>query len=76
MNTPPHWTTSAFGDSAETRPDELEALRQHFAECSARDARIVALHCGWLRLQALVGSHLVTTLALAVAVVGIGFVLL
>lgn len=61
------WATSSYGDSADTRPAELEALRQHLGQCSARDPRLAALRCGGLRLLALVNSHLVTTLALAAA---------
>ncbi|MBG6079041.1 hypothetical protein IWX58_000728 [Rubrivivax gelatinosus] len=62
------WATSSYGDSADTRPAELEALRQHLGQCSACDPRLAALRCGGLRLLALVNSHQVTTVALAAVV--------
>jgi hypothetical protein len=67
MSAAPRWITSSYGDSAATKPAELEALREHLAQCSATSARVAALHCGWLRLQAFVVSRLVTTLVLLVA---------
>jgi len=73
----PRWATSSYGESAETKPAELEALREHLTQCSASNARVAALHCGWLRLQGFVVSRLVTTLALvAVGVAVAAFVLL
>lgn len=64
MSAAPRWATSSYGESAETKPAELEALREHLTQCSATSARVAALHCGWLRLQAFMVSRLVTTLAL------------
>lgn len=77
MSAAPRWTTSSYGESAETKPAELEALREHLTQCSATDGRLAALHCGWLRLQGFVVSRLVTTLALlAVGLAAAAFVLL
>lgn len=64
MNAPPRWSTSSYGESPETKPAELEALRQHLTQCRATDGRVAALLCGWLRVQAFVASRLVTTLLL------------
>ena len=64
MSAAPRWTTSSYGDSPDTKPAELEALRQHLTECSSVSARVAALQCGWLRLRAFAVSRLVTTLAL------------
>jgi hypothetical protein len=77
VNSPPRWATSAYGESAETKPAELEALREHLTQCSATSGRMAALQCGWLRLQAFMVSRLVTTVALlAVGVAAAAFVLL
>jgi hypothetical protein len=77
MSAAPRWTTSSYGDSAETKPAELEALREHLTQCSARSARLAALQCGWLRVQGFVVSRLVTTLALLVlGITAAAFVLL
>jgi hypothetical protein len=76
MSAAPRWTTSSYGDSAETKPAELEALREHFTQCSATSGRMAALQCGWLRLQAFVLSRLVTTLALLVLSIAAAFILL
>jgi hypothetical protein len=66
MSTAPQWDTSSFGESAQARAVELEALHQHLRQCSQHSGRVVALHCGWLGVQAFVLSRLVTTLAIVV----------
>jgi hypothetical protein len=77
MSTAPRWTTSSYADSADTKPAELEALRQHLTQCSAGSGRVAALQCGWLRLRGFVVSRLVTTLALlAAGAAGAAFLLL
>ncbi len=76
MSAAPRWTTASYGESAETKPAELEALREHLTQCSAGSGRLAALHCGWLRLQGFVMSRRVTTLALlAVGTAAAAFVL-
>ena len=73
----PRWTTSSYGDSAETKPAELEALREHLTECSRGNGRVAAMQCGWLRMQGFMVSRLVTTLVLfAVGLAVAAFVLL
>ena len=66
MSAAPQWETSSFGESAQARAVELEALHQHLRQCSQHSGRVVALHCGWLGVQAFVVSRLVTTLAILV----------
>jgi len=77
MTADPRWATSAYGDSADTKPADLEALREHLTQCSATNGRMAALQCGWLRMQGFMVSRLVTTLVLfAVGLAVAAFVLL
>jgi hypothetical protein len=70
----PYWSTASFGDAAETSPGEISELGDHLATCSDRSRRMAAVRSGVHALHGFVTTRLVTTLALAVAV--IGFVLL
>jgi hypothetical protein len=70
----PHWSTASFGDAAETSPGELSELGDHLATCSERSKRMAAVRFGVHALNGFVTTRMVTTLALAVAL--IGFVLL
>ncbi len=67
----PHWSTASFGDAAETSPGELSELGDHLASCSLGSGRMAALRTGAQALHGFVSTRLVTTLALAVAVIGI-----
>lgn len=69
MKSAPLWTTSSYGEAADTTPMELAALREHMAQCSGASGRLVAMHCGALRLQGFVLTRLVTTLALLASLV-------
>lgn len=73
---PSLWTTSSEGDSADTKPMDLDALRQHMVQCTSDRGRLVALHCGGLKLQAWVLARRVTTLALLVALLAAGAMLM
>jgi hypothetical protein len=63
MNHAPLWTTSSYGEAADTTPGELAALREHMTQCTPRSGRLVAMQCGALKLQGFVLARLVTTLA-------------
>lgn len=63
MNNPSLWTTSSYGEAADTTPGELAALREHMSQCTVRSGRLVAMQCGALKLQGFVLTRLVTTLA-------------
>jgi hypothetical protein len=69
MNSPT-WSTSCFSRAADTTPMELADLRQHMTQCTDKRGRLVAMHCGALRLHGLVLSRLVTTLAVLAALAG------
>ena len=63
MSSPSLWSTSSYGEPADTTPGELAALREHMAQCTVRSGRLVAMQCGALKLQGFVLTRLVTTLA-------------
>ena len=73
---PPLWTTSSYGQAAETTPADLATLSEHAAQCTVRSGRMVALQCGATRIKGIVASRLVTTLALLAMLVGAGLLLL
>jgi hypothetical protein len=76
MSTAPLWITACEGHTTDTTPLELAALGEHTAECSAAGGRMVALHCGALRLQGFVSARLVTSLAALAVLIGLAFLLL
>ena len=57
------WATSADGEDAQTTPNDLAALGEHMAQCTAPSARLVALHCRAGRLLGMITARLVTTMA-------------
>ena len=69
--TPRTWTTSSYGDTTETTPMELDALREHVAQCSRGGARMAALLTGMHKAQGFVAGRLMTTLALVAALAGV-----
>jgi hypothetical protein len=74
MNTPamalPSWSTSSFGASADATPTELSALGEHLNLCQATHRRLVALHCMAEAMHGFIAGRFVTTLAVAVLLIG------
>jgi hypothetical protein len=70
MSEAPLWSTSAYGQAADTTPMELAELSLHQRQCTALNARLVALQCAALRLVGVASCRLVTTLLLVAAVAG------
>jgi hypothetical protein len=60
----PRWSTTSFGDDADTSPAELAALGEHLSGCSAPRRRVDGLHSAAHALQRLVATRFVTTLLL------------
>ena len=69
------WATSSHGDTADTQPLDLDALRAHKAQCTTASGHWVALQCGARHLQGLVLGRLVTSMAI-VACLGAALLLL
>jgi len=72
----PLWSTSSYGQAADTTPMELAELSQHKRQCTAVSSGLVALHCGVLHLHGFIGARRVTTLALLAALVAAAGLLL
>ena len=75
MSDAPLWTTSSYGQAADTTLVELDELSRHQRQCTASSARLVALQCGALDLRGLATGRLVTTLLLLAALAGAGLLL-
>lgn len=67
----PSWSTSSFGDAADTSPMELSALGEHMDLCNGLRGRLFKLRCAADALQRAMAARFVTSfvlLALLVAV--------
>ncbi|MES2975864.1 MAG: hypothetical protein V4757_19760 [Pseudomonadota bacterium] len=73
--TPPRWSTSSFGDTAQPTPGELASLGEHLNVCKAH-GRLFALQCGALAVHGFAAGRFVTTLAIAAALIGISVLVL
>jgi hypothetical protein len=60
----PCWSTSCFGDAAQTTPMELTVLGEHLHHCSATPRPLVRLRCAAESMNGFVSARFVTTLAL------------
>lgn len=72
MNTATHshlnaWSTSSYGDAADTSPMELSALGEHLSQCKSMSGRLFALRCSAASLHTFVASRFVTTLVVVLA---------
>jgi hypothetical protein len=71
----PFWSTASYGEAADTSSAELSDLGDHLASCSQRNGRWAAVRTGALALHGFVTTRLVTTLALAVALIALALLL-
>ena len=56
------WTTSSFGEAADTSPMELSALGDHLSHCKSQSGRLFALRCRAASLHNFVAARFVTTI--------------
>ncbi|OGB01082.1 MAG: hypothetical protein A3E25_15340 [Burkholderiales bacterium RIFCSPHIGHO2_12_FULL_69_20] len=66
----PRWSTTSYGDTTDTGPQELTALGEHVSRCRADSSRFSRLHCGAVAVHGLVAARFVTTLAVVTALIG------
>jgi len=67
-HTPHHaWTTSSFGDAADTSPMELSALGDHLSHCKSQTGRLFALRCSAASLHSFVAARFMTTVVVVLA---------
>ena len=80
MNTPvtiaPCWSTSSFGDTADTSPMELSALGEHLDHCRGSRGRLFALRSVAETMHGFVTARFVTTLAAAALFIGVASLVL
>jgi hypothetical protein len=65
------WTTSSFGDNADTSSAELASLRHHLSSCKGLHGKFFAVRCAAEAIDAHIKSRFVTTLVLATAFIAI-----
>ena len=70
-STPPRWSTASIPDSTDTSPMELSALGAHVSRCNGCRGRWFTLRCAIDAVHDFVAPRFVTTLFLAVAVLGL-----
>ena len=76
-NTPaPRWSTSSFGDAADTSPMDLLALGNHLNLCKGARGRLFTLHCIAEITNRIVAPRFVTTLFVVAVIVGLGSMVL
>lgn len=68
---PWRWSTSSFGDTADTSPTELSALGEHLSQCRGSHGRLFALQCSAQKLDGFVAGRFVTTLVIAALLIGV-----
>jgi len=72
----PHWLTSSFGDSPSALARPPGTLDQHLSLCRHRHSRLAAMACGAESVHRFIAARFVTTLALALLVIGIALLVL
>ncbi|MDR3454504.1 MAG: hypothetical protein P4L96_17180 [Rhodoferax sp.] len=68
----PNWSTSSFGDAADTSPMELSALGNHLNLCKGARGRLFTLHCIAEITNRVVAPRFVTTLFVVALAIGLG----
>jgi len=66
----PRWSTTSYGDSTDTGPQELTTLGEHVSLCRAASSRFSGLQCGMLAVHGVVAARFVTTLAVLALLTG------
>lgn len=69
------WSTSSFGEAADTSPMELAVLGEHLDACKGARGRLHTLRCVGEALRAFMASRIVTTVALVAVMIGLGSLL-
>lgn len=67
------FSTSAFGEAANTSPMEMQALRDHVTVCRGQRGRMFALHCATDAMSGFATTRLITTVLGLSALMGLAF---
>ena len=70
--TAPSWTTSSYGDAADTSPMELSALGKHLDLCNGSRGHLFTLQCVAEAMNSLAAPRFVTTAVVTALLIGIG----
>lgn len=70
------WRTSSFGDMQAASAHELSTLGEHLQACRLGGGRLFGVGCRAEAVHRHVASRFVTTLAVALAVIGLGMLAL
>ena len=68
---PVRWSTSSYGDVADTSPGELSALREHLDLCCALHRRWFRTRCGAEAMHDFVVARLVTSVVVATSLIAL-----
>lgn len=69
------WSTSSFGGTTDTLPNELSELGAHMTDCNMRTGRLFAVRCVAETLHSFMTCRLMTTLVAAALLIGVGSIL-
>jgi hypothetical protein len=64
------WSTASYGEPAHPSAAEIDSLGEHLNHCRL-GSWLLALECAVQDLQAFVAAHLFTSVALAMALIGL-----
>ena len=70
------WSTSSFGNDADTSSMELSALGEHLNQCNGSRGRLIALQCTAQKMEGFVAARFVTTLVVAALLTSVGIMVL
>ena len=73
--TAPRWTTSSYGDAADTSPMELSALGEHLDLCKGSRGHLFTLQCVAETMNGFVAPRFVTTVVVIALLIGVGSLL-
>jgi hypothetical protein len=65
------WSTSSFGQTADTSPMELSALGEHLNRCQNSRGRLFALSCVAETMNSFVAGRFVTTVVVVSLMMGV-----
>lgn len=65
-----HWSTSSYGDAADTSPMDLTSLHDHLLRCKKSHSRLFKLRCMGESVRIFFTARVVTTLCLAAILMG------
>lgn len=66
----PLWSTSSFGEAADSLPLELAALREHLLRCTQARGRLFVLRSQAESVRRFFTARVVTTLSLCALLIG------